>query len=252
MTSMKDKTVMITGASSGLGAHFAGVLADEGAKLVLGARREEKLAKVVDQICQRGGEAVAVSMDVTNPDSVEAAFDEAEQKVGLVNVLINNAGIADTNRFLNVEEESWRSVLETNLTGVWRVSKSFASRLVEKGAPGSIVNMSSMLGLRVSIGQSSYATSKAGVVQLTKSLSIELLKHNIRVNALCPGYFESEMTSGHLSTPKGREYILRTPAKRLGNLHELNGPILLLCSDSGSFVNGVALPVDGGHLNSSL
>ena len=245
--SMEGKVVLVTGASSGLGAHFAQVMASAGANVILGARRAEKLAEQVQQITEAGGTAMAVSMDVTDADSVTAALDQAEAAYGPVTVLINNAGVADSKRFVNVDEDSWDFVMDTNLKSVWRLGSEVARRLLDKELAGSIVNIASILGLGVSIGESVYATSKAGVVQMTKAMSLELGYKGIRVNALCPGYFKTEMNSDFFDSERGQAYIKTMPARRLGNLDELNAPLLLLASDAGSFINGVALPVDGAQ-----
>ncbi len=250
---MSGRVALVTGASSGLGAHFARVLAGAGARVVAAARRTERLRELVDGIGEAGGEAVAVTMDVTDGDSVKAGFDAAEQAFGTVDVVINNAGVADARLFLTTDEESWDFVVDTNLKAAWRVAHEGAARLVEAKLPGSIVNVASMLGLGVQVGQSLYATSKAGVVQLTKSMALELMRYDIRVNALCPGYFETEMNRDYFASEKGQAYIRNSiPSRRLGQLSELSGPLLVLASGAGSFVNGVALPVDGGHLVHSL
>ncbi len=250
---MSGRVALVTGASSGLGTHFAQVLADAGARVVVAARRTERLRELVDGIEASGGQAVAVTMDVTDAASVTRGFDEAEKAFGTVDVLINNAGVADARLFLKTDEESWDFVIDTNLKAAWRVAHEGAARMVKAQVPGNIVNVASMLGLGVQVGQSLYATSKAGVVQLTKSMALELMRYQIRVNALCPGYFETEMNRDYFASEKGQAYIAKSiPSKRLGQLPELSGPLLMLASEAGSFVNGVALPVDGGHLVHSL
>jgi NAD(P)-dependent dehydrogenase (short-subunit alcohol dehydrogenase family) len=250
---MSGRVALVTGASSGLGAHFARVLAGAGACVVVAARRTERLKGLVEEIGQAGGQAVAVTMDVTDADSVNAGFDAAERAYGAVDVLINNAGVADSRLFLKTTEESWDFVIDTNLKAAWRVARVGAERMVQAQVPGNIVNVASMLGLGVQVGQSIYATSKAGVIQLTKSMALELMRYGIRVNALCPGYFETEINRDYFASEKGQAYIREgIPSRRLGQLPELSGPLLLLASGAGSFVNGVALPVDGGHLVHSL
>ncbi|MCC5811424.1 MAG: glucose 1-dehydrogenase [Ectothiorhodospiraceae bacterium] len=250
---MTGHVALVTGGSSGLGAHFAQVLADAGARVVVAARRAERLDDLVETIRGNGGEAAAVTMDVTSPDSVKAGFDAAEQAFGTVTVLVNNAGVADSKVFLKTTEDSWDFVVDTNLKAAWRVARLAAERMVAAGVPGSIVNVASMLGLGVQFGQTLYATSKAGVVQLTRQMALELMRYRIRVNALCPGYFETEINADFFATEKGQAYIRQNiPSGRLGDIPELSGPLLLLASEAGSFVNGVALPVDGGHLVRSL
>lgn len=250
--SMKGKVVLVTGASSGLGAHFANVLAEAGAQVVVGARRVEKLNQTVDSICASGGKALAVPLDVTDPASISNALDQAESTFGPVNVLINNAGVNIAEKFTSIEVGNWDAIMDTNLKGTWQVAIAVCRRLLDIGAKGSIVNISSILGLRSGFGECTYSTSKAAVIQMTKSMALELGHKGIRVNAICPGYFKTEMNGDYFETKKGKAYIQSTPARRLGGLHELNVPLLMLCGDSGSFINGVALPVDGGHLVSSL
>lgn len=252
LLSMKGKVALVTGASSGLGAHFAKVLAQSQAQVVVTARRTTKLSQLVADIESHGGKAIAVAMDVTDQASVVSAFDQAEAAFGTVDVLINNAGVADSKGFLKIDEDSWDFVMDTNLKGAWRVAREAAQRLVNKGQPGSIVNISSILGVRVGVGHSTYCISKAGVIQMTKAMALELIRKGIRVNAICPGYFETEINGHYFQTEAGQAYIAGTPARRLGSLNELDAPLLMLSSDAGSFISGVALPVDGAHLTSAL
>lgn len=252
LLSVQDKVALVTGASSGLGEHFSRVLATAGAKVIVGARRVEKLERLVKEINSKGGEAIAVSLDITDSESVVSALDQAEEKFGPVNILINNAGVGDSKRFVNVDEESWDFVMDTNLKGAWTVANQVSKRLLTKGLNGSIVNIASILGLRVGIGESTYSISKAGIIQMTKAMALELGYKGVRVNALCPGYFKTEINGDFFESEKGQTYIKSTPAKRLGNLDELTAPLLMLASDAGSFINGAAIPVDGGHLVSSL
>lgn len=249
---LDGRVALVTGASSGFGAHFARVLAAAGASVVLGARRLDRLSALVEEISGQGGRAAAVAMDVLDGASVAAAFDVAEKTFGTVDVLVNNAGVAASRRFINSTEEDWDFVVDTNLKAVWRVGRECARRLVDAGTTGCIVNIASIVGLRPAFGEAIYGAAKAGVVHLTKTLSMELLRHGIRVNALCPGYFETEMNAAFFATEKGRHFIGQLPPRRLGALDELNAPLLLLASDAGSFINGIALPVDGGHLTQSL
>ncbi|MBD9513609.1 SDR family NAD(P)-dependent oxidoreductase [Pseudomonas sp. PDM22] len=251
--SLAGRTVLVTGASSGIGAHLARVAARAGARVVLAARRTERLAQLAEAIRADGGEALAVALDVTDRASVEAAFDSAEAQFGVVDVVLNNAGIGNGQRALEVSEEDWRSMLSTNLDGVWRVAQCAAQRLAKAGRGGSIVNIASILGLRVGGGYSHYCAAKAGVVQLSKSLALELARFNVRVNAIAPGYFRTEMNDAYFDSDKGQAYIRDTvPMRRLGQLRELEGPFLLLASDAGAFMTGAVLAVDGGHLVSSL
>lgn len=250
--SLIGQVALITGASSGLGEHFAQLLAKAGAKVIVAARRADRLAALVEEIKANGGEAFPVSMDVTSADSVDKAISQASEVFGPISILINNAGVSGSKQFIHVDEESWQQVIDTNLNGAWRVANKISRHMLEHQVKGSIVNIASILGQRVGFGESSYAASKAAVIQLTKAMSLELIRKNIRVNALCPGYFETEMNQNFFATEKGQTYLKTIPTQRLGKLYELDAPLLLLCSDAGSFVNGVALAVDGGHLNSSL
>ncbi len=252
LLSVQDKVALVTGASSGLGAHFSKVLAAAGAKVIVAARRVDKLDQLVEEIRSNGGIATAVALDITKTASVIDAMDKGEAELGAISILINNAGVGDSKRFINVDEDSWDFVINTNLKGAWTVANQLSKRLIANKASGSIINIASILGFRVALGESTYAISKAGVVQMTKAMALELGHKGIRVNALCPGYFKTEINADYFETEKGQSYIKSTPAKRLGKLQELDAPLLMLASDAGSFINGIALPVDGGHLVSPL
>ncbi|NOK20008.1 SDR family NAD(P)-dependent oxidoreductase [Corallococcus carmarthensis] len=250
---LEGRRALITGASGGLGLHFAEVLARAGAEVVLGARRADKLASEVERLRESGLRAHAVSMDVTVAASVQAAVAEAEAKAGgVVDVLVNNAGVSGEGFFLQVEEEQWDAVVDTNLKGAYLVARAVARRLVESGTPGSIIHIASILGLRVGGGVSPYCASKAGLLHLTRAMAFELARNSIRVNALAPGYIETDFNRAFFETDAGRKLISRIPMRRLGSMQELDGPLLLLASDAGSFMSGSVLEVDGGHLCSTL
>lgn len=249
---LSGKTALITGGSSGLGAHFSQVLGEAGAKVVLAARREEALAEKVSALQGKGIEAFAVAMDVSNRASVDTAVELAAAKFNGLDILVNNAGIADNQRFLDMTEESWNRVLEVDLNGVFRVGQAVARQMAEQGRGGAIVNIASVLGLRVQPTQANYCTAKAGVIQLTQSMARELWRENIRVNAIAPGYFKTEINADFFETEAGADYSKKLFPRRIGVLSELNGPLLLLCSDAGSYMTGTTLAVDGGTILSGI
>ncbi len=250
--SLEGKVAMVTGASSGFGEHFAQVLAKAGAKVVLGARRTEKLKAVTDAINADGGQAVAVTMDVTDSASITAAFDEAEKAFGLITIIVNNAGITIPKLLLDLSDDDWNNVVDTNLTGVAFVSREAGKRLVAAKTAGSIINIASITAERLQKALTSYAAAKAGVVQLTKVTALEFARHNIRVNAISPGYFSTPLNSEWFKTPDGQALIQRVPTRRIGDMKELNGPLLLLASDASSLMTGSNITVDGGHVLSEL
>jgi NAD(P)-dependent dehydrogenase (short-subunit alcohol dehydrogenase family) len=251
--SLQDKVVLVTGASSGLGAHFAQLVSAAGAKVVIAARRVERLQALAEQMRGQGGEVIAVALDVTARASVEAAFDLAQQTFGVVDVVINNAGVGGAVKALEVTEQDWSTMISTILVGVWRVAQCAAQRMAKEGKGGSIINIASILGERVGTGLSHYCAAKAGVLQLTKALALEFARYDIRVNAIAPGYFQTEMNDSYFTSEKGQAYIkAAVPMRKLGQLEQLDGPLLLLASAAGSFMTGATLAVDGGHLVSSL
>jgi NAD(P)-dependent dehydrogenase (short-subunit alcohol dehydrogenase family) len=246
------KHVMVTGASSGLGRHFAGTLARAGATVSLAARRAGALAETVARVEADGGQGHAVVMDVTDAASIESALDAAEERFGPVHVLVNNAGVTVTKAAIDLDEADWDAVVDTNLKGVWLAAQATGRRMVRHKTGGSIVNVASILGLRVAGGVAPYAVSKAGVIQLTKSLALEWARHKVRVNALAPGYIQTELNDVFFESEPGKALIKRVPQRRLGDVRELDGPLLLLASEASSFMTGSVIAVDGGHLVSSL
>lgn len=246
---LTGKTALVTGASGGLGFHFAKCLAAQGAAVILSARRRTMLDQACDAICAAGGAARALEMDVSNADSVTAAFATLED--GL-DILVNNAGVTTTQRAQDLEEAAWDKILDTNLKGAFLVAQAAARGMRASGRGGVIVNIASILGLRVAGGVSPYAASKAGLIQLTKALALEWARDRIRVNALCPGYIETDLNRDFFASDAGLALIKRIPQRRLGKPEELDGALLLLCSDAGAYITGAEIPVDGGHLVSSL
>ena len=251
-THLRGKVALVTGASDGLGRHFARILADAGATVALGARRTDKLATAVEEISAAGGSALAVPLDVTDEASVIAAFDEIERRAGTVDVAVNNAGITAEKTLLETSVAEWDAVLATNLKGTWLVTRETARRLLARELPGTIVNIASILGERVAGSVCAYTTSKAGVVQFTKAAALELARYRIRVNALAPGYIRSSLNDEFFASPPGQALIRRIPQRRLGELADLDAPLLLLASDASLGLTGAVLAVDGGHLVSSL
>ncbi|ART49480.1 SDR family NAD(P)-dependent oxidoreductase [Acidovorax carolinensis] len=248
---LDGRVVLVTGASSGLGTHFARLLAQAGARVAVAARRADKLQSVVDSITQDGGQARAVSIDVSDAASVRACFD-ALASWGAPDVVVNNAGVTVTRPLLEQTEEDFDHVLDTNLKGCWLVATEAARRMVAAGRGGSIVNVASILGERVAGGVAPYAISKAGVVQATKAMALELARHRIRVNALLPGYVVTDLNREFLSSEAGDKLRSRIPSRRFGELSDLDGPLLLLASDAGAAMSGATVAVDGAHLVSSL
>ncbi|MCY1021146.1 SDR family NAD(P)-dependent oxidoreductase [Pyxidicoccus sp. MSG2] len=250
---LEGHRALITGASGGLGLHFAEVLARAGAEVVLAARRADKLAAEVDRLRSLGARAHAVALDVTSAGSVRTAVAEAESLAGgVVDVLVNNAGVSGQSFFLQLEEAEWDLVMDTNLKGAYLVAREVARRLTERKTRGSIINIASILGLRVSGSVSPYCASKAGLIQLTKAMALELARHGIRVNALAPGYIETDFNREFFEGEAAKKLVARIPFRRLGHLRELDGPLLLLASEAGSYMSGSVLEVDGGHLCSTL
>ena len=246
--SLAGRTALVTGASSGLGRHFAQTLAAAGAKVAVAARRADRLKTLADEIAAAGGTAHAVAIDVTDPGSVVRGFDAAEAELGPVSVLINNAGIPSSSYFLKMPETEWRSVLDVNLDGVFRVGQEAAKRMAKRGEGGSIINISSVLGFGVIKTLSPYAVSKAAVIQLTKAMALEFARDGIRVNAIAPGYIATEMNTEFLASDSGQKLLAKVPMVRAGELQELDGPLLLLASRAGSFMTGSVITVDGGTL----
>ena len=246
--SLQGKTALVTGASSGLGQHFARVLANAGAKVVLAARRLDRLQQLEAEIRAEGGQAFAVALDVTDRASITKAFDTAEAALGPVTILVNNAGVPAGSYFLKMSESDWRSVLDVNLDGVFRVGQEAARRMSERRSGGSIVNIASITAFGVLKAIAAYSASKAAVVSLTKSMALELARDRIRVNALAPGYFSTELNDAFLTSDAGQRLLSRVPMERAGRVEELDGPLLLLASDAGAFMTGSVITIDGGHM----
>lgn len=252
MTNLFDlsgRLALVTGASSGLGEHFARTLARNGADVILAARRLEKLQALSAEIEQETGRrAFPVAMDVTDMESVTAAFASAQAEFGRpADVIINNSGMSREAWSWEMDEADWNAVIDTNLTGVWRVAKTAANALIDAKTPGSIVNIASITALRTDRMLTAYGSSKAAVDHLTRNMAMELARHSIRMNAIAPGYFSTEINADYLAGEHGQQMRKRVAMRRFGEYRELEGALLLLASDAGSYMTGATLVVDGGH-----
>ena len=248
-------TALVTGGFTGLGLHFAEVLAAHGAKVALVGRRIElgrTLAQKLGAAIGRPADVRAYQADVTASASVADAFAQTRNHLGVPTIIVNNAGNVLRAPSVDVKDDDWNAVVDVNLSGVFRVAQAAARMLIQAGTPGSIINIASILGLRVRPAVASYAATKAAVVQLTKALALEWAEHGIRVNAIAPGYFETEINRELLRSPAGQAIVSRVPQQRVGQLGELDGPLLLLASDASSYMTGSILTVDGGHLVNTL
>jgi NAD(P)-dependent dehydrogenase (short-subunit alcohol dehydrogenase family) len=249
---VRGKVALVTGASSGLGNHFARTLADAGAIVVAGARRTDRLEQLVAEIRAGGGTAFAVALDVTQPASVESALAQAASVAGVPDIVVNNAGIAKSGPSLELTEADWREVMDTNLDGAWRVAQAAAKAMVGAGKGGSIVNIASVLGLRVASSLLAYVAAKAALVQVTQALALEWARYRIRVNAIAPGYVETDMNRDFFTTAAGQSVVKRVPQRRIGQPADLDGALLLLASAASGYMTGSIVVVDGGHVVNSL
>ena len=249
MFNLKGRVVAITGASSGLGAQMARGFAGQGADLVLMARRLERLEALAKELKKFKVKCSCIKCDVTNPAEVNAAAKQAEEVFGKVDVLVNNAGSAKNNGVLNMTDEEWQFTMDTDLSSVFYVTRAFGN-IMKKHKYGRIINIASMYGLvgNTAMDTVAYHSSKGGVVNFTRAVAAELAKYNITCNAICPGYFATELTIDTLKTKEFTAYMKATvPVGRYGNEGELNAGAIFLASDEASYVTGVILPIDGGY-----
>lgn len=246
-----NRIAVVTGASRGLGRFFAETLAREGARVVLAAR-SSNVQEVADSIERSGGTSRCVEMDVARDDSILRAFEQIASQWGCPSIVVNNAGITEVVDTLDQEPSSFDRILATNLRGPWMVARVAAKHMIANKILGSIVNIASILALRQAGRVTAYAVTKAGLAQLTKQLALEWARYGIRVNALAPGYVETDFNREFFTTAKGQEMIRRIPMRRLTRLEDLAEPLMLLAGDGGASITGAVLPVDGGHLLSSL
>ncbi len=245
---LTGKVALVTGASSGLGVRFAEVLAENGAEVVLVARRADRLGAVKAKIEKSSGRALVVEADVRDREAMRRAFDAAEKTFGTVTILVNNAGIVQSKRAVEIAEEDWRRVLSTNLDAVFYWAQEAARRMLAASKGGTIINIASVLGISPDNGVASYATAKAGVIQLTKALAIELAFKGIRVNAIAPGWIVTEINRDYLASERGAAMKRQIPMGRFGEDRDLDGPLLLLASDAGRFMTGATVVADGGQV----
>jgi NAD(P)-dependent dehydrogenase (short-subunit alcohol dehydrogenase family) len=248
---LTGRVALVTGASSGLGTRFARMLADNGAKVVLAARRVERLQALRDQIIEAGGQATAVPLDVTDIASIRAAVDQAESEVGPIDILVNNSGVSTTQKLVDVRPEDYDFVLNTNTRGAFFVAQEVGKRMIERartqpGRPARIINVASLAAIKALPLIGIYSMSKAAVAQMTRAMAIEWGRYGINVNAICPGYISTELNEHHWDTDAGRKLISITPRKRLGQPEDLDGLVLLLASERSGFINGSVINVDDG------
>ncbi len=244
---LNGKTAIVTGASSGIGCHAAELLAGAGAKVAVAARRLDALSDLVARIEAADGRAIPIHLDVTDADSIKACVETAETELGAVSILVNNAGIAVTKPTLEQEEADWDRVLDTNLKGVWLMAQEVARHMERLGHGGTIINIASILGLAGTQQLAGYCASKGGVVTLTKAMAADLARHDIRVNAIAPGYIVTDINRNFLASPEAEPLRKRIPQRRFGGPEDLDGVLLLLASDASRFMTGSLLVVDGGQ-----
>ncbi len=249
---LSGKVALVTGASSGLGRHFARVLAQAGAKVGLAARRTDALVTLADEISSQGGQAAVARLDVADSQSISAAVEAIASALGPIDILVNNSGTSVTKGVLEQTENDWDAVVDVNLKGAFLMATEVARQMRDRGQGGSIVNIESILSFRQAGHIAPYAASKAGLTQITRTMALELARYNIRVNGIAPGYFATEINAGFFETEPGQALIRRIPQRRVGQYEDLDGPLLLLASDASRYMTGSTLVVDGGHLCSSL
>ncbi|MFB3102546.1 MAG: SDR family NAD(P)-dependent oxidoreductase [Alphaproteobacteria bacterium] len=250
---LDGQVAIVTGASSGLGAHFAETLAKAGAKVAIGARRVDRLAALAEQIADSDGRALPIELDVTDAGSVAEAIRIAEEELGPISVLVNNAGIPSAGRAIEMPEDEWDRVLDTNLKGAWLMAREVGRHMVEHETAGRIVNISSIIGVSTAAKRVlAYSVSKAGLVSLTKTMALELAGNGICVNAIAPGYIETELNSDFLQSPAGQRIATRVPIGRFGETGDLDGVLLLLAGPAARYITGSVFTVDGGLSLSTL
>src|SRR3954471_6997223 len=241
------QVALVTGASSGIGEHFAEVLAAAGAKVAVAARRTERLSELANRIAANGGICLPVACDVTDRQSIVEAIATTEDRLGPLSILVNNAGVVVSKPFFEHTEEDWDYVVDTNLKGAWLAAREFAHNLADKKRPGRIINISSILASRTIGRVPAYCAAKAGLTHLTHVLAMELARYGILVNALAPGYIETDFNREYFQSEAGQRLVGRIPLRRLGQAPDLDGALLFLASPASAYVTGAVIAVDGGH-----
>ncbi len=259
---LTGQVALITGAGGGLGQCFAHTLASAGASVVLCGRdaNRRELVALADAIESEHGSRIngngalctRIAVDVVSQSSVMAAYETLDEAGLTATILVNNAGVARSGEAHTLSEADWDAVVDTNLRGAWAMSQPFAKRLIDKKQAGSVINIASILGLQPSKGTAPYAVSKAGLIQMTRALALDWARYNIRVNALSPGYVETDINRDYLNSEAAQDQIKRIPTRRIGEADDLSGPLLLLASDAGRHMTGANIVVDGGHSCLSL
>ena len=244
---LTGQVALVTGASSGIGRHLAQLLAVAGAKVALAARRADQLEAAAREISSSGGQALPIVCDVTRSGSVAAAIATAETELGPLSILVNNAGVVVSKPLFEHTEADWDYVIDTNLKGAWLAAREFAHHLVGLKRPGRVINISSVLGFRTIGRVPAYCAAKAGLTHLTHVLAMELARYGILVNALAPGYVETDFNRAFFQTEAGKALISRIPLKRLGQTEDLDGALLFLASPASAYVTGAVISIDGGH-----
>ncbi|MDP2366811.1 SDR family oxidoreductase [Rhodoferax sp.] len=251
---LSGRVAFVTGASSGLGAQFARTLARAGAAVVLASRRIDKLKDLRAEIEGEGGDAHVIALDVTDHDSIKSAVAHAETEVGSIDILVNNSGVGTTQRIQDVSQEDFDYVFNTNVKGAFFVAQEVGKRMLARArgaAPGTytggrIINVASMAGLRPFPQIGVYAMSKAAVVQMTKAMALEWGRFDINVNAICPGYIDTEINHHQWKTEQGQKLVQMLPRKRVGQPQDLDALIVMLCADESHFINGAVISADDG------
>ncbi|MCS7567067.1 SDR family oxidoreductase [Pseudomonas aeruginosa] len=249
---LTGQRVLVTGASSGLGLHFAKTLVAAGARVAVAARRVDRLRDLVSDLRFEGHDARAYALDVTSRQSVIECLDAIESDFGGLDVVVNNAGVSETKRVLDYDDQDWQAIVDTNLKGAWMVAQESARRMVESGRGGSLINVTSILASRVGGGVGPYCAAKAGLSHLTRSMALELARHDIRVNSIAPGYIATEINEAFLSSEAGERLRARVPSRRFCASSDLDGALLLLASGAGRGMTGSEIVVDGGHACAGL